>query len=642
MRRILTITGLAILLAFSFIFLRNLGVTNQLGIWFPAGDENFRNYNEFIVDYGNDELTVIGVKSEMPMTDPENIRNMKALTAQLDTISYTQKSVSYISQILNENAKKKLLSDDLRSAAILLSLNSDSIAEEHREEVLASIRDISSGYNFETHIAGVTAIYSELNHITISNVSVFMLISFLVIFICAGILLRNLRMLLLGFISVITAVIITMGVMSAFNVQLNMITSMIPVLVLIYGLSDVIYIHYSKVNRLTIKHIATPCFMTSATTAIGYMALLTSQIPCLRELGIWGGAAVLIEFAVTFSIYTAFADWFNKGNPPLSFSRLMALKEKMMLKSRAAVLIISLITVAVFGWGMRSLVFDTNTIEFFRKDNRVRQSAQWISDNIMNTLPFEMLIKVDDMSLMGKKLNMLQDGIERRFGYESVSPADFSIMALYSASMSEARYVSSDGNYARVTVFLPMMSARDARKEMDKILAFAHESGIEAEASGYLPLYSSLVDYIQQSQKKSFLFSFAFIFIIITVVFGLRNGISSILPNLLPVAGVLGIMGYTGVRLDVGTVIITPIILGIVVDDTIHMLYAARHGAYAVKLPMFATSLSLVIGFSFLIFAKLTTIMMFGIFSAVAVILAYLGDAFILPVFTGRADSDKS
>lgn len=641
-RRITVICIIILLLAGSLFSLKSLYVTNRLGIWYPAKDRHFTEYNEFIDKYGNDELTVIGIHSDTGFSDKSDLDFLRKAISELDTVSYTESPISFISPLLSEKAKWKFISEDRKSAVIFLNLNKTTEAEEHRDDVLKSIRAIMAETPFEIHIAGVTAVYSELNHITVTNVSVFMMISFLMIFSCAAFLLRSLRMLALAGFSIIISVIFTLGLMSLFNVPLNMITSMIPVLILIYGLSDVIYLHYSaKGKDIGLKHLLVPCFLTSLTTAIGYSGLLTSDIPCIKELGVWGGTAVMIEFAVTAVFFMTFRTFFSKSSEPLKFSALMKAKERLMIKNRAVVIVLSILVIIILGLGMRNLKFDTNTMEFFKKGNRVRTSAEWISENVMNTLPFEMLLHYDNPSELTQMLDSLQSEIESKYGYTSVSMSDFNIMGMIAGANSDVRYVQQNDKTARVTIFLPMMSANNAKTAMDSLLAFSEmQTGRPVSGSGYLPLYSSLVDYIQQSQTKSFAVSFIAIFIIIALLFSVRASAASVIPNLLPVMGVLGIMGFAGVRLDVGTVIITPIILGIVVDDTIHMLYAKKHGRHSVKLPMFATSLSLVIGFSFLIFAQLTTIMLFGIFSAIAVLLAYIGDAFILPVMLGKGGSD--
>ena len=120
----------------------------------------------------------------------------------------------------------------------------------------------------------------------------------------------------------------------------------------------------------------------------------------------------------------------------------------------------------------------------------------------------------------------------------------------------------------------------------------------------------------------------------------------SILPNMLPVFVTLGAMGMLGINLDVATVTITSIVIGIVVDDTIHYLHrfrtelaasngdyiaAANAAAVAIGRSVGATSIIFSLGFSVLALASIKSIVYFGLLTALAMIVALIGDLFVLP-----------
>lgn len=113
----------------------------------------------------------------------------------------------------------------------------------------------------------------------------------------------------------------------------------------------------------------------------------------------------------------------------------------------------------------------------------------------------------------------------------------------------------------------------------------------------------------------------------------------AILPNLFPIACTLGYMGWQGIPLDMGTVVIATILLGFVVDDTIHLLDRFRQTQDIRKAlaltasPMISTSLILTFGFLVLLGAEVSSLRYFGELAAVGILAALMGDLLWLPAF---------
>ena len=151
---------------------------------------------------------------------------------------------------------------------------------------------------------------------------------------------------------------------------------------------------------------------------------------------------------------------------------------------------------------------------------------------------------------------------------------------------------------------------------------------------------------VVEGQVSSLFLSFTVIWI--TVMLLMRSataGTLAMLPNVFPVVVMLGLMGFTGVFLDIGTAMISAIAMGIGVDDTIHFLSryrrrraelgeeraAVRATMQEVGRPMILTSLILAVGFSILCLSAFQPHLYFGIFAAIAILAALLGDLVLLP-----------
>jgi predicted RND superfamily exporter protein len=157
-------------------------------------------------------------------------------------------------------------------------------------------------------------------------------------------------------------------------------------------------------------------------------------------------------------------------------------------------------------------------------------------------------------------------------------------------------------------------------------------------------------DYLLSSQMKSFGLAFIVIGLAMLIAFrSWRLGLLAMIPNFLPVLFVVGLMPVLGIALDVGTVMIASVALGLIVDDTIHFLYrfkveAGRTGdvrsaiARAIQTagrPIIYTSVVLALGFVVLVFASFNPVIHFGILATIVILLALAFDLVVLPAVMG-------
>jgi predicted RND superfamily exporter protein len=206
---------------------------------------------------------------------------------------------------------------------------------------------------------------------------------------------------------------------------------------------------------------------------------------------------------------------------------------------------------------------------------------------------------------------------------------------------------------ARVTVGIPMGSAGAFGRRIEQLEALAQmPAGVTVEASGYLPLYVRMMDYIVESQIESFALAFVIVFGLIAVLFrSLKLAALAIPANLLPVLLTLGGMGIVGVRLDVATVTVAAIVLGLVVDDTVQFLYrysvelrsesdpvrAIKAAVRDAGRPIAMTTIVLALGFSVLVFAPIKSVAYFGALIATALVGAMFCDLLIVPALVAVA-----
>jgi len=218
-----------------------------------------------------------------------------------------------------------------------------------------------------------------------------------------------------------------------------------------------------------------------------------------------------------------------------------------------------------------------------------------------------------------------------------------------------AKLVTDDYENARISVrirnrgsfeYIPFMD--DTKHKIEVIFAPLKKAypDLRVEITGVFALTMKLADFVSWSQIKSFSLALGVISVLFIFVFrSVKGGLISILPNLFPIIVAFGMMGFMGYSLDLDTLLVAPIAIGIAVDDTVHFLTryrmeqaggaepkeAVRHTYREVGQAMVFTSLILSAGFLMFTFCQHNGLSHFGLLSATAIISAAISDLFFLP-----------
>ena len=212
-------------------------------------------------------------------------------------------------------------------------------------------------------------------------------------------------------------------------------------------------------------------------------------------------------------------------------------------------------------------------------------------------------------------------------------------------------YLSDDGNQVRISV-----RVIDSDKNLNRNALLAkirhdlqNDFGLQPEQvhlTGAMVLYNNMLQSLFDSQIKTLGYVFAAILIMLLILFrSLPVALISMVPSLVSAALVLGLMGWIGLPLDLMTITITAITIGIAVDDTIHYIhrfheelpndndYVATmkrcHGS--IGKAMYYTSLTIIAGFSILALSSFNPTVYFGLLTGLAMLVALLSNLTLLP-----------
>jgi len=210
-------------------------------------------------------------------------------------------------------------------------------------------------------------------------------------------------------------------------------------------------------------------------------------------------------------------------------------------------------------------------------------------------------------------------------------------------------YLLVDQNLAKITARVKDSENINRQKLINDVKTYldnnSNSSVKNFKVNGLLVLYNNMLDSLFDSQIKSLGFVIILIFLMFIILFkSIKLSIIAIIPNIFASSFILGIIGYLSIPLDIMTITIAAITIGIAVDNTIHYLYRFKEfNNYnrlmesikltnsSAGLAVLTTSITIALGFSILSFSSFIPTVLFGIFTSLAMIFAMLGVMILIP-----------
>ena len=486
--------------------------------------------------------------------------------------------------------------------------------------------------------AGVRAYYNgsleiseTYNRVTLDNQRVFTPPIFLFTVLAIYAAFRSLKKTLLALFAILVSVLWTLGLYSLMGFSYNVLTSMLIPLVAVLAVADDVHImqHWDTARRAasseeafkkTVAHLATPLFGASATTALGMLSLATSHVVAVRTFGIGSAIGIMVDFVISLVLVPTLLTFVKPSTetPPNEKYLLAPLVRvaRFTCSHPARVLAVSVVVGLVAALGILRLKVDTNHINFFAESHPLSESAHIIDTELSGVYSFQLMLegppdslntpdalhrldrlqqqlramphvrKVTSIADYVKRINKeLNDGREEA----NVIPNDAATIAqeLFVFTLGgEGRHelervVASDFSRAMINVKTASIDSSVVLRhveEADRLAKAAFSgTGISVMTTGSGRLFGTLDHYLVQSQMSSFATAFVTVFAVIFVVFrSFRFGLLTIVPNVLPVIAVLGVMGYLDISMNIATVMVASVALGVVDDDTIHFINRYR------------------------------------------------------------------
>ena len=597
-----------------------------------------------------------------------------------------------------------LISESGTVTAIVVSFDEDRI-DDVRGGVIQQIHDLVDPRlppGVRAFYNGSLEISETYNRVTLDNQRKFTPPIFLFTVLAIYVAFRSWRKTVLTMFAILVSILWTLGLYDLMGFQFNVLTSMLVPLVVVLAIADDVHImqRWDEARRHgdeesafkeTIAHLATPLFGASATTALGMLSLATSNVVAVQSFGIGSAVGIMMDFVISIVLVPTLLMFAKeKGAPqgtPNEKYLIEPLRRVAYLSTTypARTLTIATLVCVVAVFGILRLRVDTNHINFFAETHPLGESARVIDRELSGVYSFQLMLEGPPDSLNTpdalQRLDRLQEQLRsyphvrkvtsvadyvRRINKElndgrqeaNVIPDDAATIAqeLFVFTLGGegrhelARVVASDYSRAQVNVKLQSMNSNlvlQYVEDADRLARQAFEgTGISVLTTGSGRLFSTLDYYLVDSQLSSFGTAFVTVFGVIFIVFrSWRFGALTILPNVLPVIAVLGVMGFLDISMNIATVMVASVALGVVDDDTIHFINRYRRevadGASTDIAIEQATihegraSLTTAIinscGFGVLFLSEYKPNAWFGGLLALTMIVAFLAEVFILP-----------
>ncbi len=735
-RWLLIVLGVLIVGISGLQTLKKLSIDNSLGIWFLEEDPSYKAYIEYQETYGSDEIFIVMLPVSNAL-EQKNVDLLRALNNSLDSMPFVQtayslakakypviagKKVSFrplYEEKRSEKSIKKLWGDmpevmsqlvskDFKNLFLYVQLRPTPSIEKDRKDIAQEIETVISRYFESYHITGPPVLNEAYNKGIYKESLLFGGLTVLVITLMLLWFLPSKKYLLIALFSVGTPISILFGMISGFGYSLNMISMLIPTILMVYSVSDVVHLiniydreayGLATIDRLSaaIKKSFTPCFYTTLTTFVGYFALYLSPLPAFKNMGLFTCIGLVLSYVLVYLI-TIIGVSFMKAAKPVE----KAIREEEVPKPKTPkqTALVSWINATTSRYNLNIItgfsallmlgIFAITKVEIntdslnLLAEGPAKEDLRKVEAQLEGSSRLQLEISsASGSTVMDKKSLELLRSFQEEIAINPLITAPISVVnmaaflekrnpALNGMAVSEQdaaqllrslenndnqffKLFSEDLSSVGITLSLPQMKTAQLEQVIESVKKTfqSHFDPTEytLKVNGFAVVFAGLNKFILATQLKSFFAAFIAAFICLWLfIRQIRTTLLVLIPNILPLAVLAILMWLFKIPLDVTTAMITPIMLGIAMDDTIHLIYKYRKYKTTFESPtkridqalhysataLLATTVALVAGFLIIATSAVPSVRSFGILCAVTVSTAMITDLFYLPALLKR------
>ena len=462
----------------------------------------------------------------------------------------------------------------------------------------------------------------------------------------------------------------------------------------------------SEIIFITTGKMFWPIIYTALTTICAFLSLIFSEIKPVIDFGWMMSLGLITSFIITFTLLPTLINLLSTEKINIegeSKSKITEFLGEISINSRPTIFLITLVVIISSIVGISRLEVENSFINYFNKNTEIYKGMKLIDEKLGGTTPLDIIIKFptfekdkltvaddefedwgDEENHDNRKYWFTKDKIEKIekvHSYLESNPFVGKVLS-FSSILKVAKqlnnnkpletleigifyskipdtikkevidpYISIEDNEARISLRIKDSDKNLRRNDLIKKIEYdlKNQIGLESneyKLAGVLILFNNLLQSLFKSQILTLGLVMSGIFIMFSILFkNLKLSLIGVVPNFIAAFFILGIIGLLGIPLDMMTITIAAITIGIAVDNSIHYIYRFKEEFFqnnsyektiklchsTVGIAILNTSITIVFGFSILVLSNFIPTIYFGIFTGLAMLLAMISVLTLLP-----------
>ena len=462
----------------------------------------------------------------------------------------------------------------------------------------------------------------------------------------------------------------------------------------------------SEIIFMTTSKMFWPIIYTALTTICAFLSLIFSEIKPVIDFGWMMSLGLIISFVITFTLLPTLINLLSTEKINIegeSKSKITKFLGEISINSRPTIFLITLVVIISSIVGISRLEVENSFINYFNKNTEIYKGMKLIDEKLGGTTPLDIIIKFptfekdkltvadDEFEDWGEEENhdnrkywFTKDKIEKIekvhsylesnpfvgkvLSFSSIlkvakqlnnnKPLDALEIGVFYSKIPDTikkevidPYISIEDNEARISLRIKDSEKNLRRNDLIKKIEYDLENQIGLESNEYklagvLILFNNLLQSLFKSQILTLGFVMSGIFAMFLLLFrNIKLSLIGVVPNFIAAFFILGIIGLLEIPLDMMTITIAAITIGIAVDNSIHYIYRFKEEFFqnnsyektiklchsTVGIAILNTSITIVFGFSILVLSNFIPTIYFGVFTGLAMLLAMISVLTLLP-----------
>ncbi len=599
-----------------------------------------------------------------------------------------------------------IVSEDSTTTSIIATYSPDVPEDSISQAIKNVVSQIPLRHVEKIYYAGMPFMMLDTANIIFNDLKVLLPITSLIIIIILALGFRSVRGVVLPLLNVGIAIIWTMGLMVLTGHKLTMISDTIPGILLALGSAYTIHV-LNRLNEINLSDrqkalvqamafITIPVFLAYITTAFGFTSFIFgSYLTMIRDYGIFTAIGITFSFllAVIFtpaviSLFSAYRSKDAKRPQETRFvNRVLVPLSIGVTRHPKRVIAIWLGLTVIFFFGIFLIRREVDMVDYFREGSPSRVAQEILDSKLGGSSPIYMVFDgdVQDPQFL-KKMFDTEQYMKEHSPYVSYTFSVADLIAQMNEAMGEGYRIPDER--AKIEQLWMMIEGEDVMEQLvspdlDEAIIQARFAKVDSKA--YADFVKLMDDYIKRnssdkikmsitglphtytnmdrslivSQYTSLVIAIILMLIIVSLtLWSLRCGLMAIVPLIITIIISYGFMGYVGITLNVATVLVASITLGVGIDYSVHIV--SHYRAYrqsgldvteALKETIrtsgnaiFINLVAVAAGFFIFIFSKLVPLNQFAILMSLSMVVAGLAAVTLLPaiIFTTEKQNPKN